>query len=97
MDTQHQSVPRYESVLLLLAVGLFLIAALQTYALAQNGSRLGAVHTAQANQIEQAVKIRSQLDAIAGKTAKLAAQGNKNAQAIVDDLKKQGITIKPSP
>jgi len=57
------------------------------------------LNDAKANQqplIEQAQRIRSQLDSIAGQTAKLAEKGNPNASLIVEELRKNGITINPS-
>jgi hypothetical protein len=37
--------------------------------------------------------VRASLDAVATATAELAAGGNANARAIVDELAKRGITI----
>ena len=45
--------------------------------------------------VEQSQKLRSQLESIAGATAALAQQGNQNAIVIRDQLRAQGISIKP--
>ena len=37
--------------------------------------------------------MRTQLDSIASRTAQLAEKGNQNAQKLVDQLKKAGVTI----
>ena len=42
---------------------------------------------------EEAQKLRAQLDGVAVDTARLAAKGNANAQRVVDELRKRGITI----
>jgi regulatory protein YycI of two-component signal transduction system YycFG len=44
-------------------------------------------------QEQAATKLRASLDAIAVATAKLAADGNANARAIVEELRKRGVTI----
>lgn len=43
-----------------------------------------------------ATKLRTALDALATATAKLASDGNANARAIVDELRKRGVTINPA-
>ena len=43
--------------------------------------------------MQQAAKMRAQLDGIARSTAELAAKGNVNAGTIVQELAKRGITI----
>ena len=45
--------------------------------------------------MQNAVKLRAQLDGIAGDTQRLADAGNANAQAIVNELRRRGVTINP--
>ncbi len=54
---------------------------------------LQAQHQQQSAVVEQSQKLRTQLESIAGATAKLAEQGNPNAIVIRDQLKAQGISI----
>lgn len=78
---------------LLLVISFLITVGFQTYALVKDR---GAVNLVLANQrpvIEQAQKMRTQLDSIARRTALLAEQGNPNARALVEELKKAGITI----
>ncbi len=71
--------------------------AFQTYQLARERSSLQSVKAAQEPTIEQAQKLRAQLDAISSKTLELAQQGNSGAALIVEQLAKRGVTIKPNP
>jgi hypothetical protein len=43
--------------------------------------------------IEQSAKLRQQLQTLAGKTAELAAAGDAGAQAVVAQMKAQGIAL----
>jgi len=54
---------------------------------------LGALRANQDAQLQQAQKVRATLDAMALETQKLADAGNANAQLVVEELRKRGITI----
>jgi hypothetical protein len=43
--------------------------------------------------VQQAIKLRQQLQTLAGKTAELAAAGDAGAKSVVDQLKRQGVTL----
>ena len=94
MDQNDKSTNPLALPLLLLAAAFFLTTAFQTYILFQNGSNLVNARLGQTQAVEQSLKVRQQLDALAGKTAKLADQGNANAKTIIEDLKKQGVSVK---
>ena len=49
----------------------------------------------QRDTLEEAQKVRTQLEAIAGETATLAEAGNQNAILLRDFLAEQGVTIRP--
>jgi hypothetical protein len=68
----------------------------QTVQLSRERGALQTVRAAQAPTIEQAQKLRGQLDAIAKKTLELAQQGNAGAALIVEELARRGVTINPS-
>ena len=94
--TPAQPAPRqYSSFVPQLLTGLALIAWLGLQAFQQVGERrqLAALDAAVAPQEQAAQKVRNSLEAIAGATAKLAGEGNANAQIVVDQLKKRGVTI----
>ena len=46
--------------------------------------------------MQNAAKMRAQLDALAAETQRLADQGNPNSKILVDELRKRGITINPN-
>jgi hypothetical protein len=48
---------------------------------------------AQQPSIEQAAKVRPQLQNLAGKTAELAAAGDAGAKTVIDQMKAQGVTL----
>ena len=80
----------------MLAAAWTLWAVFQMVMLFQEGSNLKTLRANQEPTVQQAMKLRAQLDSIAAKTAELAPKGNSNAKAIVDELKKRGITIDPN-
>ena len=82
--------------LCLLAVSWLLWATFQMVMLINEGSSLRTLRANQENTVQQAIKLRAQLDSIAAKTAELAAKGNSGAKTIVDELKKRGVTINPN-
>jgi len=90
-STYRPSVP---IALMLLALIVWL--GFQTVQLWSERSSLRAASASQAVQIEQSQKLRTALDAFAADTARLAAAGNANAQLLVDELKKRGVTINPA-
>jgi len=50
---------------------------------------------AQEQQLQQARQVKTQLDALASATARLADDGDKGAREIIDALKTQGIILRP--
>ncbi len=82
--------------LCLLAAAWTLWAVFQMIMLFQEGSTLKTLRANQEPTVQQAMKVRAQLDSIAAETAKLAAKGNAGAKTIVDALKQRGITINPN-
>ena len=80
----------------LLAASWLLWTIFQMAMLLNEGANLKTLKANQEVTVQQAVKLRAQLDSIAAKTAELAAKGNSGAKAIVDELKKRGVTINPT-
>jgi len=79
--------------LLLLTVALLSWATFQAVQLARERRDLRVAYTNQEQPMQQAAKMRAQLDGIARSMAELAAKGNVNAGTIVQELAKRGITI----
>jgi hypothetical protein len=80
----------------LLAASWLLWTIFQMAMLINEGANLKTLKANQEVTVQQAVKVRAQLDSIAAKTAELAAKGNSGAKTIVDELKKRGVTINPN-
>jgi hypothetical protein len=76
-------------------VSLLVLMGFQTYQAVQDRQTLSELQAAQEPTIQQAIKVRQQLETLAGGTAQLATEGDENAKAIVDEMKRQGITLSP--
>lgn len=85
----------YFTPLLLLAVAITSWFAFQTYQLTGERTQLAGIKANQETQVAAAAKVRVALDALAASTQRLANGGNANAQVIVDELRKRGVTINP--
>jgi hypothetical protein len=68
----------------------------QTMQLLKEKDNLATMRTNQNKVYENAQKLRTQLDALAAETAKLANAGNPHAQQLINALKARGISIDPS-
>jgi hypothetical protein len=81
--------------LILVILALVIWFSFQTVQLYNERQNLKTMHANQEQIITDAGKMRTQLDAIAAGTKQLADQGNANAQEIVQQLAKSGISINP--
>ncbi|HUC10868.1 MAG TPA: hypothetical protein VL985_10655 [Stellaceae bacterium] len=79
--------------LLLVIAALFVLMAFETGQAIHDHSALDDVIRAQQPSVEQATKLRQQLQNLAGKTAELAAAGDTGAKSVVDQMKAQGVTL----
>jgi hypothetical protein len=79
----------------LVTLALFLLVVFQTIQLVRDRTRLAEATVAQEPTMQEAQKLRRQLDTLASGTARLAADGNANAAAIIEDLRRQGIAFRP--
>lgn len=61
----------------------------------QDRQQLQAAQTNLQPTVEKAAGLRQSLDRLAADTQRLADAGNSNARALVDELRKRGITINP--
>jgi hypothetical protein len=65
----------------------------QTVQLVRERNHLSQLKANQESALQEAAKVKAQIDAIASDTAKLAAEGNAGAQRIVAELKKRGFKV----
>lgn len=81
--------------LVLVSFALLLFVAFQTVDLVRARTALTAVRYSQERSVQQALKLRQQLESIAGQTAQLAADGDSAARAVVVAMRKEGVTLTP--
>jgi hypothetical protein len=80
---------------ILAVVSLFVLMAFETGEAIHDRGALSDLRRSQEATVQEAVKLRQQLEALAGGTAKLAAGGDEGAKAVVDQMKRQGVTLNP--
>lgn len=81
----------------LLTIAVFLMVAFQTYQLVREKKTLSNTKIAQEQPVQESIKLRHQLDSVAGDLAKLADGGDAGAKEIVDGLHRRGINLKAPP
>ena len=94
---RHASASENQSVfvpMMLFASALVLWFGFQTFQLSSERRELANIRANQEDQVVAAAKIRTSLDSLAASTQRLANSGNANAQLIVTELQKRGVTIK---
>ena len=80
---------------ILVVVSLFVFMAFETAQAIHDRSALSEQRRAQEATVQEAIKIRQQLETLAGKTAQLAGAGDEGAKAVVDEMKRQGVALAP--
>lgn len=81
----------------LIAFVVFIMLAFQTSQLLRERDALHAAKAQQDKPVEESQKVQTQLDALAVGTKKLADQGNKSAETIIERMKQAGITVNGAP
>ena len=84
---------RVQLPVILAVVSLFVLMAFETAETIHDRGALADQRSAQEPTVQQAIKLRQQLEALAGKTAQLAAEGDEGAKTVVDQMKRQGIAL----
>jgi len=74
-------------------VSLFVLMAFETGQAIHDRSALEELRHPQQATVQEAVKLRQQLQTLASKTAELAAAGDSGAKTVVDQMKRQHITL----
>jgi len=81
--------------IILVVVSLFAFMTFETGEAIHDRGALADLRRSQEATVLEAVKFRQQLETLAGGTAKLAAEGDEGAKAVVDQMKRQGVTLNP--
>ena len=79
----------------IVAASFFVLMAFETGYAIHDRDALAEQQRLQEPAVQDAMKLRQKIEALAGKTAQLAADGDEGAKAIVDQMKRQGITMSP--
>jgi hypothetical protein len=78
----------------LLVLGFVLMVGFQTVQLLRERGNLFEIQLAQEPTVQEGSKLRQQLDSLAKNTVALADAGNPGAKAVIEEMRRQGITIK---
>jgi hypothetical protein len=78
---------------LLVVVALFVLMAFETFQAVHDRGALADQRRAQEPTVQEAIKLRQQLETLAGRTAQLAAEGDEGAKTVVDQMKRQGVNL----
>jgi hypothetical protein len=78
---------------LLIVASFFVLMAFETGYAIHDRSALSDQRRSQEAAVQEATKLRQQLETLAGKTAQLAADGDEGAKSVVDQMKRQGIAL----
>jgi len=91
-----QRKPPLELGLALLALGFFAAVVFQTVQLVRERLNYSTILLNQQAPLENTLKLRDQINALANDTAQLAQSGNTAAKQVVDELARQHITLHPA-
>ena len=77
----------------IVAASFFVLMAFETGYAIHDRDGLAEQQRLQEPTVQEAIKLRQKLEGLAGKTAQLAADGDEGAKAVVDQMRRQGITL----
>jgi hypothetical protein len=77
----------------LVVVAFFVLVGFETGYAIHDREALADQKRSQEPTVQEAIRLRKQLEALAGKTAQLAVDGDEGAKTVVDQMKRQGITL----
>ena len=80
---------------LLVIVAVFVLMAFETGQTIHERGVLADLRRSQEPTIQEGIKLRQQLETLAGRTAQLAAEGDEGAKTVVDQMKREGVTLNP--
>jgi F0F1-type ATP synthase membrane subunit b/b' len=94
-DGNLGAIGRWWLPILLVAATFFVLMAFETGYALHDREALAEQKRLQEPGVQEALRLRQQLETLAGKTAQLAAEGNENAKTVIDQMKRQGIVLTP--
>ena len=78
---------------ILVIASFFVLIAFETGYAIHDREALADQRRSQEPIVQEGIKLRQQLEALARKTAQLAADGDEGAKNVVDQMKRQGVTL----
>jgi hypothetical protein len=81
--------------IVIIVASFFVLMAFETGYTIHDRDALEEQQRLQEPAVQEAIKLRQKLEALAGKTAQLAADGDEGAKAVVDQMKRQGVNMTP--
>ena len=91
--SETRQVPSTNLALTLVVVSWCAWTVFQTVQFVRDRNHLTQLKAGQETPIQEATKVRAQIEAIAADTVKLAAEGNAGAQRIIFELQKRGFKL----
>lgn len=79
--------------LVLLVVAMFLMSLFQTVELIEERHNLGELRALQDNSMREAAVVRRRFDTLANGVVQLAGSGDAGAQAVIDQMRRQGLNL----
>ncbi len=84
-----------EVPVVLVVVALFVLMAFETGQAIHDRRALSDLRRSQEPTVQEAIKVRQQLDTLARKTAQLSAGGDEGVRSVVAQIKRQGVSLNP--
>ena len=78
---------------ILVIASFFVLIAFETGYAIHDREALADQRRSQESIVQEGIKLRQQLEMLAGNTAQLAADGDEGAKNVVDQMKRQGVTL----
>ncbi len=87
--------PRIELAVAVLALAFFLAVLFQSVQLWRERSSMSQIYQNQEQALPDVLKLRDQVNSLAGDVAQLAQTGDAAAKQVVDDMARQGVALRP--
>lgn len=92
-DLNGRGTDGWSRPVILVVVAFFTLIAFETGYAIHDRQALADQRRSQEPVVQEALRLRQQLEALASKTAQLAADGDEGAKTVVEQMKRQGINI----
>jgi hypothetical protein len=87
--------PRIELAVTVLALAFFLAVSFQSVQLWRERSSMNQIYQNQDQVLPDVLKLRDQVNSLAGDVAQLAETGDAAAKQVTDDMARQGVALRP--